>query len=414
MPQEPSPSLAPAGAGRHPLRRLFASPAFRRLWAVGALANAMRWVEILVAAIFTFEATGSALAVSLVAVLRALPMFLAGAAAGAIAEVLDRRRLLMAGQGAVAVTASVLALLAWSGQLAVWHLALANLIGGLAWTGEMAARRRMVSEAADAEGGLVVQGMALDSTTANTTRMAGPMLGGLVYQTLGPGAAYLIAAACYLAALGLLAGLRMRQAPRPFAARQILADMADGVRVVRRYRALQAVILVTIGMNVFAFCYTAVLPALGAAFFQATPFEIGLLTGAEPAGGLLTGLVLAARRGVPLHPGLMIGGAAAFMLVLMLLPLMPALWMAVALLMLGGVGVALFAALQTALPVTEAPPEARSRVLGLVTTCIGMGPVGVLAVGALSDGLGPGVAIPLMAVPGFAMMAWTAWHTLRR
>ena len=66
----------PAGTGRHPLRRLFAHPDFVRLWAVGALANAMRWVEILVAAVFTFEVTGSALAVSLVAVLRALPMLL--------------------------------------------------------------------------------------------------------------------------------------------------------------------------------------------------------------------------------------------------------------------------------------------------------------------------------------------------
>src|ERR671916_1524737 len=49
-----------AEASSHPLRRLFAAPDFVRLWAVGALANAMRWVEILVAAVFTFEATGSA------------------------------------------------------------------------------------------------------------------------------------------------------------------------------------------------------------------------------------------------------------------------------------------------------------------------------------------------------------------
>ena len=348
MPQQDStPPPGPAG-GNHPLRRLFASPDFVRLWAVGGLANAMRWVEIL----------------------------------------------------------------DWAGQLAVWHLAIVNLLGGLAWTGEMAARRRMVSEAAGE--GMVVQGMAFDSTTSNTTRMAGPLIGGLIYQTLGAGAAYALAAACYAVAIVLLAGVRVHQAPGRFAARQVLADMVDGVGVVRRHRPLQAVILVTIGMNVFGFCYTAVLPAFGTLAFGASPFQIGLLTAAEPAGALITGLALATRRGVPMRPGLMIGGAAGFMVALLALPAMPAIWQAVGLLMLGGIGTALFATLQTAIPVTTAPPEARSRVLGLVTTCIGMGPVGVLAIGALADAQGPGFAIILMAALGLLLFAVAAPRTLRR
>ncbi|HEY0418003.1 MAG TPA: MFS transporter, partial [Acetobacteraceae bacterium] len=98
----------------HPLRRLLALPAFRRLWAVGGIANAMRWVEILVAAIWTFETTHSALAVSIIALMRALPMLLLGAAAGALAEVLDRRRLLMAGQAATCAGALVILALAAS------------------------------------------------------------------------------------------------------------------------------------------------------------------------------------------------------------------------------------------------------------------------------------------------------------
>ena len=82
--------------------------------------------------------------------------------------------------------------------------------------------------------------------------------------------------------------------------------------------------------------------------------------------------------------------------------------------MLGGIGTCLFAALQTAIPVTMAPPEARSRVLGLVTTCIGMGPVGVLTIGVLADAGGPGSAIILMAIAGLAVFAVFAPRTLRR
>jgi len=401
-----------ATAAAHPLRRLLGNPAFLRLWAAGGLANAMRWVETLVAAVFTFEATGSALAVSLVAVMRALPMLLLGAVAGAVAEVLDRRLLLMAGQAATATSAFTIATLAATGGLEVWHLAAAALIGGLVWTGEMASRRRMASEAAGERD--VVQAMAFDSMSANTTRMAGPLLGGLLYQTLGLAAAYGLAGACYLAVFALLAGVRLPQARRRLVGRQLLTDVADGVRVVRRHPVLQAVIGVTIAVNVFGFCVSVVLPALGTAAYDATPFGIGLLAAAEPAGALLTGLVLASRWGAPLSAALMIGGGGGFLLCLLLLPLMPALWLAVAVLMLGGIGTALFAALQTALPVTQAPVEARSRVLGLVTTCIGMGPVGVLTIGALADSLGPGRAIPVMAAAGLLALAATAALTLRR
>jgi hypothetical protein len=109
----------------------------------------------------------------------------------------------------------------------------------------------------------------------------------------------------------------------------------------------------------------------------------------------------------------MLSGCGGFMLALLLLPLMPLLWLAIGLLLLGGIGSSLFAALQTALAVTAAPAEARSRVLGLVTTCIGTGPFGVLLMGALADALGPGTAIPVMAAMGLALLLAGGAATLR-
>ncbi|WP_043335070.1 MFS transporter [Belnapia moabensis] len=395
-----------APSSGHPLTRLFGNPDFRRLWAVGGIANAMRWVEILVSGIATFAITGSAFAVSLLLLSRSLPMLLCGAIAGALAETLDRRRLLMAGQAATCAGAALIALLAATGHLAVWHLAAGAFLGGLVWTGEMASRRRMLTEVAGEAD--VVPAVATDSLTANTTRMLGPLLGGLLYETLGLAAAYAIASLSYAATVILLSGVRHDQRRRRLDPRALLADIADGARLIRRMPVLQAVILVTLAMNIFGFSVNAVLPALGTESFQATPFGIGMLTAAEPAGALLTGLALATRRGVPLSAMLMVGGSAFYLLCLMLLALAPALWLAIAALMLGGIGTALFAALQTALPVTRAPSEARSRVLGLVTTSIGMGPLGALAMGALADRWGPNLAIPAMASLGLALLALAA------
>jgi hypothetical protein len=61
----------------------------------------------------------------------------------------------------------------------------------------------------------------------------------------------------------------------------------------------------------------------------------------------------------------------------------------------------------------QAPPEARSRILGLTTTCIGTGPLGVLVVGALADAHGPRLAIAGMAIAGLAGLALVMAATRR-
>ena len=73
--------------------------------------------------------------------------------------------------------------LALGGALQPWHLGVSSVLGGLVWTGEMASRRRMVTEVAGE--GDVVPALATDSLTSNTTRMLGPLIGGALYQGLG-------------------------------------------------------------------------------------------------------------------------------------------------------------------------------------------------------------------------------------
>src|SRR5436305_9086721 len=86
-----SDSLAPV------LRRpgFFASPGYVRLWFAGGVGNAMRWLELLVAGVFTYDVTHSTFLVALVTVARSLPMLLTGAIAGVLGEALNRKRILV-------------------------------------------------------------------------------------------------------------------------------------------------------------------------------------------------------------------------------------------------------------------------------------------------------------------------------
>jgi MFS family permease len=401
--------LTTPGPERSPIRDLLADAAFVRLWAAGGLTNSMRWVEMLVSGLFAFQLTGSAFAVSLVLMSRALPMLTAGALAGAVAESLDRKRLLMVGQAATAVGAIAIALLAATGQLALWHLFLNGLLGGLAWTNELATRRRMVAEAAGPT--RIVQAVALDTVTNSTTRMVGPLAGGIFFQTVGVTAAYVIAATFYLVALAMVSGVVHSQERRQLRPRRLVSDVIEAARIALAHPILRLVLGVTVAMNIFGFSYTAILPAFGAIAFSASPVEIGILAAAEPFGALLAGLGLAFRRGTPPGRLTLLLGSAGFLVVLACAALAPSLPLAVLLLFVGGMGTAAFASLQTGLVMMQAPIEARSRILGLTTTCIGMGPVGVLAIGALADGFGPRSAIALMAAAGIAALALVAAAT---
>ncbi len=73
--------------------------------------------------------------------------------------------------------------------------------------------------------------------------------------------------------------------------------------------------------------------------------------------------------------------------------------------MIGGFGSAAFANMQTSLIVLHAPPHIRSRLMGLLTVCIGMGPLGILLIGVLADRFGPMVAVDIMALAGLVAVS---------
>ena len=75
--------------------RFFATPSYLRLWFAGGIGNAMRWLELLVAGIFTYEVTQSTVLVALVTVARSLPMLFIGTSAGVVGAALNRKRLLV-------------------------------------------------------------------------------------------------------------------------------------------------------------------------------------------------------------------------------------------------------------------------------------------------------------------------------
>jgi len=382
-------------------RDLLASSDFVRLWLAGGFANAMRWLELLAAGLFAYEVTGSGLAAAAVAAARQLPQLLFGAFAGAVAESVNRKHVFL---GALLVPASIsaiLAALAASGHLALWHVVVGGLISGTMWSTEMSTRRRMVGEAAGPE--RIVQAIALDSTTGAATRMIGPLLGGVAFELLGMTGAYGVSSAVQFICGFAMLGFVYVQETRPLALGRIVTDIAAGWRFARTNTLILLVYAITIVVNAFAFCYSGLIAPIGSGEFKVSPTLVGILAAAEPIGALAGGLVLASGMVRVNRRLAFVGGSSLFFVALVVMAISPSYWLAVAVLVIGGIGTAGFGNMQSTLMLTEAPPEMRSRLMGIVTVCIGTGPLGVLLAGFLADASSPRHAVMIMALVGLAL-----------
>jgi MFS family permease len=370
----------------------------------------MRWLELLVAGIFTYDLTHSAFLVAVVTVARSLPMLFLGPIAGVIAEAVNRKHLLLAQLFGMAATSATLAVLAFSGEIRVWHIALGGAVAGIAWASELAVRRRMLGEVVTAD--RIGAAVALDSLTNSVARVLGPLCGGALFEGLGLGGAYLLAAGLYLTAGAAVTGLEFRQEPRRLRFGRIPGDIAEGLAVARATPAILGVALVTIVMNISGFCYSALIAPIGLDVYRVSPTLVGALAAAEPLGAIIIGIALSAgwlrlngARALLQGSFLFLGGVIA-------MALSPWYGLAFVLLLVGGLGTAAFSNMQTSLILIEAPPTTRSRVMGIVTMCIGTGPLGVLAIGALSERIGPPKAILVMAGIGVAGLSLIARRVL--
>ena len=115
---------------------------FWRLWFVGMVVSTVRWLETVAVGIVVYQQTGSPFVVAMITMLRLLPMGLFGAFLGAFAERFDRRLTLAALVGLLTVTSTALAIVAATGALQIWHLALGAFVSGCGWATVVAVDNR--------------------------------------------------------------------------------------------------------------------------------------------------------------------------------------------------------------------------------------------------------------------------------
>ena len=184
-----------------PFRRMIAAsaPDFWRLWYVGLIVATVRWLETIAVGVVVYQRTDSAFLVSMMTMLRLLPMGLFGVFLGALAERFDRRLTLIIVVLLMICTSAILAVLDQAGQLEIWHLAVASFINGCGWCTDNPVRRVMIGEVVGRE--RMGTAMSLDVGGNNASRMVGPTIGGFLLASIGVEGVFALSVLMYAGAL---------------------------------------------------------------------------------------------------------------------------------------------------------------------------------------------------------------------
>ena len=384
---------------------LLGEPDFRRLWFVGFVVFAVRWLEMLAVAVLAYQRTGSPFIVAMLTMLRMLPMALLGALVGAMAERFERRTALILVVMSMLLTSLILTLLAWTDALAVWHVALASFFNGFAWTTDNPVRRTMIGEVVGPE--RMSAAMSIDVGANNASRMLGPIVGGVLLATVGIGGAFAVSVACYFLAVVAAMRVHQRNGVVPLMAASVFERMIEGFMVVRRDRRLIGTMTITVIANIFGWPCTTMIPVIGQDNLGLGAAGVGVLASMDGVGAFC-GAVAIALYARPLHfAWLFVGGAAAYMAVMPIFALAPYPLLAGAVLLLTGLANSGFSIMQATLVYTSSPPEMRSHVFGVLSVCIGIGMIGFIHIGWLAGMLGASWATVITGSEGLLALLLT-------
>jgi MFS family permease len=238
------------------------------------------------------DLAASPLTVALVQAATNLPFFVLAVPAGALADIVDRRRLLLVAQSWMLLVAVALAVLTFTGEMTPWLLLALTFLLGLgsalnapAWqatTPDLVAREE------------VPAAVALSGISVNGARAVGPALGGLMVAGAGPGATFLLNGVSFLGVLFVLARWHRPRETSALPAERFVGAMRAGLRYVRHAPTFQAVLLRTVAFVVGGSSLLALLPMLIRQDARLGPADYGILLGCFGAGAVIAVVLLPA------------------------------------------------------------------------------------------------------------------------
>ncbi|MBW8825784.1 MAG: MFS transporter [Acidobacteria bacterium] len=387
---------------------------FRRYFAGQLVSTLGTWMQLTAQVWLVLEITNSGRALGLASSLQFIPALVLGAWAGAVADRVDNRRLLIATNAFAGLSALGLGLLSTSGSLTIGWLYVAAFSIGISNAFDRSAGPAFVTSLVPIE--QLSSAIGLYSVTTSASRMIGIAVGGVLIASSGATTCFFINAGSYvLVLIGLLSLRKDRITERRVTGRPV--RIRDGIDHVRSKPVLLRTLVTMVCVGMFTMNFMITVPAVVKLGFHADAKWFGLAELFSGAGSTAGGLIVGAFHrptartvglaALALGTATVLTGVAPFLLLFCIL--------------MFAVGITATGYMTTSMTVAQsaAAPEMRGRVAALLVMANqGTTPVGALAMGFLMSSIGAHAAMALSGataiVAGGVLLAVEARRPSRR
>jgi MFS family permease len=366
------------------------------------------WITQIATTWLVYRLTNSVFLLGIVAFAGQIPAFLLSPIAGVWVDRLNRHRILVITQILAMIQSFILAALALTGHITIWHILVLMAFQGLVNAFDMPARQAFVIEMIENKEDLS-NAIALNSSMFNIARLVGPSIGGLIIAFVGEGWCFLIDGVSYIAVIASL--LMMKVAPHVKKAnlKKPLQELKEGYKYAFGFAPIRALLILMAATSLVGMPYSVLMPVVAKETLGGSASTLGLLMGATGVGALAAALVLAARQSVRGLGKLIPLCTFGFAISLAIFSQVTVMWLAIPLLFLMGFGMMQQNAACNTVLQTIVESDKRGRVMSLYTMAfMGMAPFGSLWAGALADRIGPSTTLLVSAFGSALAGLWFA------
>lgn len=372
------------------------------------------WITRIATSWLVYRLTGSALLLGVVAFAGQIPSLFLTPVAGVLADRWDRHRVLVATQVLAMLQSFALAGLTLTGAITVPLLVGLQFVQGLITAFDTPVRQALVVAMIDDRADLP-NAIALNSSMFNASRIMGPSIGGILIALVGEGWCFFIDGVSYVFVIGSLVAMRLPPRVIREAGGRWLDDLVAGVSYVAHAAPIRSLLVLMAVASLAGMPYNVLMPEIAAGVLGGDADVLGLLMTSTGVGALLGAAWLATRHGLRGLRRLVHVGAVTFGVGLVLFSFARTLPVAVALLVVVGMGFMVQSAGANTLVQTLVEEEKRGRVMAMFAMAVlGMMPVGGLIAGWAAELIGAQATIRVggLVCVGSAVMSFSTARPL--
>ena len=381
-----------------------------RLWFTGQLVSLVgTWAQSAAQGYLIYELTKSPAYLGYVSFANGLPTWIFTLYAGAIADRVSRRTLMVITQSGMMVLAFILALLTFTNAVQWWHILILAFLLGVCNAFDAPARQAFVVEIVDRKD--LTNAIALNSTMFNLAMVLGPAFGGLIYAWVGPGWCFTINGISFIAVILALLLMRLKPFTPVQTNNSAFRDVKEGLKYVFNHPSVKMLIFNLSIITFLGLGIAALIPAWSVEVLEGNATTNGFLMAARGIGSLIGALMIAALGRMRVHGKLWTINSILLPISMIIFAFMQWLFPSLLAMALMGFAFMMIVNLSNSMVQTRIADEMRGRVMGVYTLFFfGAMPLGSLISGWTADIIGEPFTVIISALILFVFAVWVIWQ----